>query len=367
MKRGSVARVLVIGGGVSGLTTSLCLRRSGFEVVVVADRFASGTTSTVAGALWEWPPSVCGRHHDQRLLGRSKVWCMTSYEVFAELAKDAHTTGVYLRPAVFYLKRLVEEDPLELAKMNEMKDRVRDFVHSPALIAENGVNPDFGVKDAYSLLAPMVDTDRYLVWLLREVISSGCEVRQQRMRGNLLEREDAIRREFEVDAIVNCSGLGSTELARDTDLSPHRGALIRVHNDGRAMPRITSAHCVAHDASRGEQDMVFIVPRGEDTLVLGGLVEPDEWGLDIGLDNYEPVRAMFRRCVEFLPVLAHAQIDQAEPVRVGLRPFRREDVRLEREPGGRLVHNYGHGGAGISLSWGCARETVELVERCLAA
>jgi D-amino-acid oxidase len=41
--------------------------------------------------------------------------------------------------------------------------------------------------------------------------------------------------------------------------------------------------------------------------------------------------------------------------RVGLRPYRPE-VRLESEPlsGGVLWHNYGHGGAGISLAWGCA-------------
>ena len=44
--------------------------------------------------------------------------------------------------------------------------------------------------------------------------------------------------------------------------------------------------------------------------------------------------------------------------RVGLRPCRPE-VRLEAEtlPGGRVLwHNYGHGGAGVTLSWGCARE-----------
>jgi len=49
--------------------------------------------------------------------------------------------------------------------------------------------------------------------------------------------------------------------------------------------------------------------------------------------------------------------------RVGLRPFRRSGVRLERDqlPDGRIViHNYGHGGSGFTLSWGCAREVVDL-------
>jgi D-amino-acid oxidase len=50
-------------------------------------------------------------------------------------------------------------------------------------------------------------------------------------------------------------------------------------------------------------------------------------------------------------------------VSVGLRPAR-SAVRLEREtprPGSTLVHNYGHGGAGVTLSWGCAGEVSELV------
>jgi D-amino-acid oxidase len=51
---------------------------------------------------------------------------------------------------------------------------------------------------------------------------------------------------------------------------------------------------------------------------------------------------------------------------VGLRP-RRPAVRLEleRRDGKAIIHNYGHGGAGISLSWGCAQEVVELVRQVL--
>ena len=97
-------------------------------------------------------------------------------------------------------------------------------------------------------------------------------------------------------------------------------------------------------------------------LVLGGLAEPGEWDLEIGLDNYEPIRAMLARCVDFLPALAGLEIDAAEPVRVGLRPVRPRNVRLELEAGTNIIHNYGHGGSGITLSWGCALEVVERVE-----
>jgi D-amino-acid oxidase len=52
-------------------------------------------------------------------------------------------------------------------------------------------------------------------------------------------------------------------------------------------------------------------------------------------------------------------------VAVGLRPVR-SAVRLEAEtiaPNCLLLHNYGHGGAGVTLSWGCAAEVVRLIER----
>jgi D-amino-acid oxidase len=164
--------------------------------------------------------------------------------------------------------------------------------------------------------------------------------------------------------IVNCSGLGAGELAGDP-ISPLRGALIRVRNDGRAMPRITQAHCIPHDDSGTDRGFLFIVPRGDDGAVLGGFAEPDEWGLDIGLHNYEPIRAIHRRCVELLPARRDAELDAAEPVRVGLRPYRRRNVRPEREPGSRIVHNYGHGGSGVTFSWGCALEAPGLVARLL--
>jgi D-amino-acid oxidase len=358
------ARVLVIGAGVSGLTSALCLKRRGLDVTVVADRMPARTTSVVAGALWEWPPAVCGHHQDLRSLERSKEWSAASYEQFFKLAADPET-GVFVRPVTFYFKEPVSENPRQFAKMNELRTKVREFVHDPSLIEKNGVNPEFGVRDAYSHLAPMVDTDAYMNWLLGQVKQAGCRVVEERINGSLREQERALRERFQVDAIVNCAGLGSMELAEEP-MYPLRGALVRVRNDGKAMPRITQAHCVAHEGTHETQDMVFIVPRGRDQLVLGGLTEPDEWGCDIGLHNHPPVVEMYQRCVKFLPILANAEIDAVEPVRVGLRPFRKQNVRLEREPGTTIVHNYGHGGAGVTFSWGCAAEVADLVDGALS-
>jgi D-amino-acid oxidase len=356
--------VLVIGAGVSGLTSALCLRRKGFDVSLVADQFAPRVTSIIAGALWEWPPAVCGHHQDPLSLARAKLWCETSYHVFTELSGDS-ATGVFLRPVNFYFKHRIQEDERQRAKMEELKGKVMQFKYDAGLIAENKVNVKFGVRDAYTYLAPMIDTDVYLRWLLREVRRAGCRIHEAKITGPLREQEQTLARQYGAEAIVNCTGLGAKELA-DASVYPVRGALLRVRNDGRTMPRVTQAHCISQNGS-GERGFLFILPRGNDMLVLGGLAEPDEWGLDIDLHNYEPIREMYRRCVDFLPALGNAEIDAAEPIRVGLRPFRRQHVRLEREAGTRIIHNYGHGGSGVTLSWGCALEVAERVNEVFAA
>ncbi len=188
------------------------------------------------------------------------------------------------------------------------------------------------------------------------------------IRGPLVAQEHALRRQYNVDAIVNCAGLGGAELAAGgLALFALRvsGVLIRLRNDGKSMPRIERAHCVANDASEQDQDMVFIVPQGTDTLLLGGLLEADECGLDIDLDNYPPIQHILQRCTAFLPALSRAVVDPVELVRVGLRPFRTQNARVEREANTSIIHNYGHGGSGVTLSWCCGSEVAERVESLL--
>jgi D-amino-acid oxidase len=351
-------KVLVIGCGVSGLTTALELAPI-YDVTIVTERRPEDTVSAVAGALWEWPPAVCGHHRNPVSLARSKKWCMTSYERFRELARHPEATGVYLRAANFYFTERIKDNPVEFTKMRELREQVDDFSHDPGLIDANGVNAWYDAKhpvvDAYRHLAPMVDTDRYLGWLRHRAEAAGVTiVEDTRIDGPI--RETELRERYGVDAIVNCAGLGAVQLA-GAAMVPLRGALLRARDDGR---EFDEAHCLAHHPERGAQDMVFIVPRGENLLLLGGLVEPMEWETGIGLD-YPPVAAMYERCLRFLPALKGIELDPAEPVRAGLRPHRTEGVRVEREPGTAIVHNFGHGGSGITLSWGCAEEVRTLL------
>ncbi len=347
----------------SGLTTAVCLRRAGLDVTLVAEKFAPHITSAVAGALWEWPPAICPQPQDELSLARAKKWSKTSYDLFAELARSSET-GVQMRRSNSYFLHQLEEGEQEFRKMRELKDHVHGFIHDPALIVRNGIQLPGEQGDAYSILAPIVDTDTYLKWLLDQLLKAGGRVIERKVSGSLREREGELKRHFSVSAIVNCSGLGAAELAND-ELYSLRGALIRVLNNGTRFPSVTEAHCLAPDPKAPTSGFIFIVPRSNDVLVMGGFAEPGQRSLAIGLDNYEPIRLIYERCLNFLPVLKPAELDSAEPVRVGLRPFRQQTVRLEREAGTAIVHNYGHGGAGVTLSWGCALEAVQKVQALL--
>ena len=202
-------RILVLGAGVVGLTTALVLRRRGFEVHVLADRFAPNITSVVAGALWEWPPAVCGHRHN---LDRSKRWAEVSYRIYSELAANP-ATGAFVRPVTFYFKRRLEDDPFQHNKMVELAARVRGFRRDAALIAEQGIGPRQELTDAYRHLAPMIDTDVYLRWLLASVKEAGCTIETRIVPAPLVEQEAKLLEEFRAAAIVNCTGLGARELS----------------------------------------------------------------------------------------------------------------------------------------------------------
>lgn len=111
-------------------------------MTVIAKEFASPDsgkriTSEIAGALWEWPPAVCGSHVSEEALERAKVWCMESYAKFVEMAISAEQTGVFMKQSVFYFKDKVEDIPAHFEKMKEIS-HLPGFQHEKNLIEQTG-------------------------------------------------------------------------------------------------------------------------------------------------------------------------------------------------------------------------------------
>ncbi|KAG7446681.1 FAD dependent oxidoreductase [Guyanagaster necrorhizus] len=357
-------RVLIVGGGVTGLTSAWVLLDAGYDVTVVAEQWAPATPripSQIAGALWEYPPAVCGKHTDATSLALSKGWSLTSYRIFDQLSK--FLPAVKMRTANFFFGKAIEDMPEQLNKMREIEvSCIKEFVRDPDLISKHAVNQHAGVVDAYSHLAPVIDTDAYMVWLSNLVATKGAKLMTQRINGDLLNSEHELLQTYGAVAIVNATGLNSLEAASDKACYPLRGALIRVVNDGKQFPKVKEALAVTHDneLSTDHEDIVFIVPRNDNSE------------LNLSLDSPE-IKRMRERCNKFVPGLENAEYDPEAPFVQGLRPTRVGNVRVERERrqnksnGGisRIVHSYGQGGSGFSFSVGCAIDILHLINQVI--
>lgn len=319
--------VLVIGAGVSGLSTALRLLESGLKVTVQAADLPQQTTSAIAGALW-------GMHlvgADQRV----SQWAAVTLDRLRQLAADP-ATGVRV------LDGLVASRPAQ--------SQPPEFTQGAGILTR--CDPDtlptgYGVGWRYA--APLIAMPTYLDYLTGELLRAGGQLQLSRPLASLAEAADRSG----AAAVVNCAGMGARELVPDPELTGVRGQVVVLANPG-----LTEFFVGDHDQP---DQLTYFFPHAS-TVVLGGTQQPGD-----APTEPDPATAarILRDCAAVEPRLATAPILAH---RVGLRPVRPQ-VRLEAQltdGGPPLVHNYGHGGAGVTLSWGCAQAAADEVLRLLA-
>jgi D-amino-acid oxidase len=318
--------ITVVGGGVIGYTSAVRLAQAGHDVTVVTADDPASTTSAVAAAIWF--PYLAAP------LERVLAWGSVSLGVFAQLADDP-ATGVYLRQGVV-IHRTSTPD-LGWTQALSSHDWT---AHRPARPDE--LPP--GARAGTVCTVPVVDTGRYLLWLRDQAHRHG--VRTERAEVAML---DQLPR---ADVTVLAAGLRSGALAGDGSSYPVRGQVVRVANPGLTRWLLDDDDVTA---------LTYIVPRGDD-VVCGGTLEPGQ--TDTTIDPATEA-AILDRAIALEPKLAGAPILSRA---VGLRPAR-PTVRLDRSVinGRPVVSCYGHGGAGVTLSWGCADEVTRLVEESVGA
>ncbi len=310
---------LMIGCGVTGLSTAVRLQEAGLSVRVWAAVLPPGTTSSVAAAVW-YPYKA---YPEDRVLS----WGKRTFEVFEELARDPKT-GVRMREGV-ELHHEVVPDPWW-----------KDAVPGVRRCTEGELPP--GYRDGHVFAVPVIEMPVYLNYLLQRFVAAGGRV-EQRAASSLEEASEEGR------VVVNCAGLGARELAGDLSMTPIRGQIVRVTNPGLERFVLDEGN---------PEGITYIVPRSED-CILGGTAEVGNWDTT---PDPETATGILRRCAALEPRLAEAEVLEHK---VGLRPGRPE-VRLELDDlanGAPCVHNYGHGGSGVTLSWGCAEEAQKLVRQ----
>jgi len=310
-------KALIIGGGVIGLTTAARLLEAGHAVSIVARDITPETTSDVAAAFWS-PGALLGGP-------AARAWALESFRAFEGLAT-------------------IPEAGIAIVDQHTLTDE--PFV-AP------GLGPEVLVRDlppgrfdprwrGFTIAAPRIDVPVYMPWLLAHVRGLGGDVRSGEAMTSL---EDA---SAGYGAVVNCTGLGAASLAGDQGMTPIRGQVVLVRRPAGLPDDVVHAETNAGTS--------YIVPRSGDVL-LGGVYGYGEISLDPVPATAE---AIINRCAAFYPELRTAEVLRH---RVGLRPGR-QTVRLQKgQPanGTPIVHNYGHGSIGHTLSWGCAAEVRRLL------
>ncbi|MER6561995.1 FAD-dependent oxidoreductase [Streptomyces sp. NPDC001027] len=306
--------VVVVGGGVIGLTTAVVLAERGRRVRVWTRDPVERTTSAVAGALW-WPYHI-------EPMASARAWALRSLEVYEELAGRPEENGV----------RLVEgamspADPADVER----------WAAGRLSVLRRATAREHPAGSALWTRLPLIDMATHLPWLRERLLRAG---------GTVEERVVSDLTAVDAPVIVNCTGLGARALVADRTVRPVRGQLVVVENPGLRTWLVSTA-------PDGATAYLFPQPG---RLLLGGTAEDGVWSLE---PDPAQAEAIVRRCAALRPEVAGARILAH---RVGLRPAR-PAVRLERQtlPDGRaVIHDYGHGGAGVTVAWGCAEEAAAL-------
>lgn len=295
----------IIGAGVIGLTAALALEEAGFNVRIIADAKGAATTSFAAGAVW-FPFRADPPERVNRWASRTRDWLERIASRFPEAGVDM-LHGHELADG--------DERPWWAGAVSDLE----------LVEGKRG-----GARYAWRFRAPRVEPRLFLPWA------------ESRLRAKVEVLRIASFDEIE-GVVINCAGLRARELTGDSQLSGLFGQTVIVEPGEIDM----GTHL---GDERDDSRLFYAIPRRAE-VVLGGCAIP--W------PDGRPVEAIAGMREEILARAAALGVRPGAVVRdsVGLRPFRAQ-VRVERE--GRIVHNYGHGGAGYTLAWGCALEVVEL-------
>jgi D-amino-acid oxidase len=317
----SQPKIAIVGAGIMGLTCAAELNWAGYKkITVFGEKVTPNTTSDVAAALWE-PYKAYPEH----LVNK---WCNDSLLTLNKLL-DVKEAGVSW---ITYREIFQKNTPLP------------NWMHLVERQAIDNKKLPQGYVDGYTVRVPLIHSALHLSYLMRMLENENIPVKQEKISAiqNLIKQ---------FDVVVNCTGLGARELVGDASVFPIRGQVVV----------FTKPQNLNFSIADFSENLTYVITRTEDCIV-GGTAERNNWNLE---PDDETTRLIVERAYGICPELKAAKI---LGVKVGLRPGR-DAVRLEAEKlnGSLIVHNYGHGGAGYTLAWGCAAEVRNLVNKHVIA
>ena len=240
-------------------------------------------------------------------------WALETYKVLIDLTGDPRS-GV----SMIDLRQFSRTAGIQIPDWAIPLGAQAVVPSSPSVMSSEVETSLKSFKSGFSLNVPLMDTTIYLDYLANRFSRAGGSI-----TGNV---------HFEKLADVD-------------------GTFDLVINQIAIVSKIENLSCaiVCDDAP-----LTYAIPRTND-CVFGGT---NDLSSDLAADP-----ATTKRIIAECSRALNIEKPRVLAERVGLRPFRKSGVRLEREKlrDGRIViHNYGHGGSGFTLSWGCAREVRDM-------
>ncbi|MGI8951064.1 MAG: FAD-dependent oxidoreductase [Chitinophagaceae bacterium] len=307
-------KIAIIGAGISGLSCAYLLSQKDYLIKIFAKEFSPNITSNRAAAFW-FPYHI---RNDKRGID----WCRKSFEFYKELSNDA-ATGVSMHQLIKAIEKNVKEEDkswLEFMPGNSYR-----------MMQQNELKKNYA--KAYEAIVPLIETQIFLPYLQKYLEEKNVA---------FIEKEVNDLNDFhDYDVVINCTGLGARKLCNDKTLIPVKGQV------GLLSPKNNFPIFLDNEKP------LYIVPR-KDAIIVGGTYEDE-----IFAEHTEPstIEGLLKNAYEVFPELKQQKYIGCW---AGLRPFR-PTVRLEKEPSTNIIHNYGHGGSGFTLSFGCAEEVADLV------
>lgn len=326
--------IAIIGGGINGITTALLLDIAGYKTKIYTEHkikppqpYNKNAPKEVAS----FYPAASIPKEPHFVAGNTEEIQTTSWKFFENLWISG---SMGIRKQTHYEAKLDSKDIDNFKLFNDSEKTEVFFVEPPQYFPK-----------IYNLYTGDITRSR-------------------------LSKKDIL--DLSEDIIVNCTGYNSRFLFNDESLFALRGHLVYAQYD--KIPKNKNEDIFSYNLVLPDK-LVYYYPRS-DYILLGGSRQKgtpslkEEWEGEKATENVEIDNIKVPKHILSLnrDILSNTGIElKPETARIGYRPWRKNGPRIEisENTGRKIVHNYGHGGAGVTLSWGSAFKVLRKIEEKL--